>query len=159
MDNNERLRELGELLAGFIEGQHLPPALFSEIQDILDALLILLVDSGAHLPAFIMQGDRLEGARRRLGAEHIDILRSRPLTAEQRDELLPLTARMCSALDTLQTPLRGNGRMRHNDTLLKIFRGAFRPPACDARIATTANRSSLRLKAETASWFEKAGIL
>jgi hypothetical protein len=106
--DNDQLREFGALLAGFIEGQNLPPALFMEIQSILDALLIsLAADSGAHQP-FIMEGDRIEGARRRLGVDHVARLKQRPLTVKQRDQLLPLAARTCGAFDTLKMSLRGN---------------------------------------------------
>lgn len=49
--DNDQLREFGELLAGFIEGQNLPPALFMEIQSILDALLISGGPTAAHQPS------------------------------------------------------------------------------------------------------------
>jgi hypothetical protein len=104
MNNNDRLNEIGEMLASFVEGQHLTPELYAEIQHILDSSLVLLVESGAYLPTFMMSGDRLDSARRRLGAERIAALIDRPLDGDQRNALLPLAARLCDAFDTLPRP-------------------------------------------------------
>ena len=55
MKNIERLKEFSEQLALFRDGQSLSPRMFHEMQAALDAALILLLESGVPLPAFMLQ--------------------------------------------------------------------------------------------------------
>jgi hypothetical protein len=99
--NTARLKELSEQLASFDAGQSLSPELFCEIQTAVDAALILLLEAGAPLPAFMLQAKRVDAARQRLGTAAMAALMASPLTAMQKRELLPLAAQLSSALDFL----------------------------------------------------------
>jgi len=101
MAANDRLLELGTFLESFSDGQRLTPDVVADIQQVLDEALITLLESGAHLPTFIVREGRIAAARRRLGPARIANIASHPLSAVDRDMLLPLVARMCSAFDTL----------------------------------------------------------
>jgi hypothetical protein len=101
VSDNDRLRELRELLQTISSGQHLPDETVASIQQVLDEAIISVIESGGSLPAFVLENDRISSARARLGSARVADIAARPLPEIDRDTLIPLVARLFSAFDAL----------------------------------------------------------
>lgn len=101
VSNVSWLKELAELLSAFPVGQTPSPELFAEIQRVVDEAVFSVLESGGELPSFILDPDRLDAMRERLGDRRIAELAAKPLPRQDLEALTPLAVQLCSAFDTL----------------------------------------------------------
>jgi hypothetical protein len=102
VSNAAWLKELGTLLTSFPAGQTPSPELFAAIQQVIDETIISILENGGQLPAFILQAERIDAIRERLGEQRVAELASRPLLPSDMESLVPLAVQLCSAFDTLR---------------------------------------------------------
>lgn len=95
------LKELADLLSTFPVGKTPSPELFAEIQRVVDEAIFSVLESGGDLPSFILNPERLEAMRERLGDRRIAELAAKPLPRSDLEALIPLAVQLCSAFDAL----------------------------------------------------------
>ena len=90
------------MLSAFPDGQTPSLERLNDIQRVLDEAIFTVIAQGGQLPSFILEADRLDAIRKRLGETRMSELASQSLTHQDLETLIPLTARLCSAFDTIK---------------------------------------------------------
>ena len=106
MPHKAWLQSFGDMLSAFPDGQTPSPELLNDIQRVLDEAIFTVIAQGGQLPSFILQIDRLDAIHKRLGEIRMSELASQPLSYQDLQVMIPLTARLCSAFDTIKPPDR-----------------------------------------------------
>jgi hypothetical protein len=96
------LQSFADMLSAFPDGQMPSRQLLADIQLVLDEAIFTVAAHGGQLPPFILEVDRLDAIHKRLGEIRMSELASQPVSHQDLQTLIPLTARLCSAFDAIK---------------------------------------------------------